>query len=200
MILSLIIFVLSISCVSAGLFDGFFGNDKNITLIKESTSGWAEIYDDGDVQSCYLVEGVFKDLPSNVKGYNLRVALYDETGKLIKEDDGYSMESIAKSSENSNPGYLCSIGVKKLVNVSKVELKIFDDEGVVVFDKNLTFSAENMDIKHVSKSESDTNDDDNYSSTSSDSKYSNKWESELYIKEMRDAERKGTYFNPPKSN
>ncbi len=39
LILSLIIVILSMSCVSAGLFDGLFGGDdnKNITLIKTIT-------------------------------------------------------------------------------------------------------------------------------------------------------------------
>lgn len=199
LILSLVIIVLGVSCVSAGLFDGLFGGDnKNITLTNESTSGWVEIHDDGSIQSCYMVDGVFEDLPSNVEGYNLKVALYDENGKLLKEADGSPMKGVAKASEKSNPTKLCFIGLEKNVNISVAEVKLYNPEGDVVLDKNVTFSMENVSIKHISKSTSDTDDADDDSSSYTYGKYSPKNEMELYTNQMREEQSKGTYFNPPK--
>ena len=169
LILSLILVILSMSCVSAGLFDGLFGgdgSDKNITLIKESVEISRIIYDDGEISTWYYVKGVFKDLPSDVKGYNLKISGYDENGKLIKDGDGFSMKSIAKSSKDSEPSLLGVVYDKEYEekNISYIELTILDKDGKIVFDKNITFNLDTMDIRYETKSvssSSDSNEDSN---------------------------------------
>lgn len=81
LVLSFILVLLTISCVSAGLFDGLFGsNDKNITLTNVTTNGWCNSYDDGDISSVYEIDGIFNDLPNNINDYELKVAIYDNGG------------------------------------------------------------------------------------------------------------------------
>ena len=176
LILSLILVILSMSCVSAGLFDGLFGgedSDKNITLIKESVEISRIIYDDGEISTWYYVKGVFKDLPSDVKGYNLKISGYDENGKLIKDGDGFSMKSIAKSSKDSEPSLLGVVYDKEYEekNISHIELTILDKDGKIVFDKNITFNLDTMDLRYETKSVSSSSDSDD----DSNDEYHSEW-------------------------
>ena len=165
LILSLIVVILSMSCVSAGLFDGLFGesdNDKNITLIKESTSGLCTFYDNGEIHAVYNVEGVLKDLPEDIDGYDLQFSFYDENGKLIKEQSALSMKFIAEHSKDSDPVDLATISVNEYKNVSFVILKLLNDDGIVVFENNVTFNMDNVetDTYHVKDSSTDSDEDD----------------------------------------
>ena len=176
LILSLILVILSMSCVSAGLFDGLFGgedSDKNITLIKESVEISRIIYDDGEISTWYYVKGVFKDLPSDVKGYNLKISGYEENGKLIKDGDGFSMKSIAKSSKDSEPSLLGVVYDKEYEekNISHIELTILDKDGKIVFDKNITFNLDTMDLRYETKSVSSSSDSDD----DSNDEYHSEW-------------------------
>lgn len=153
----ILIILLAVVAVSGCIGGGDDSNDgKNITLIKESTSGWYNIYDDETI-SVYNIEGVFKGLPSNVDGYNLRISLYED-GNLVKEDDGFLMEKIAKSSKDSYPSTLAIIGVDGYKHVDVAELKIYNKEGEIVFDQNVTIKQENMETNHITESTSENND------------------------------------------
>lgn len=161
-ILSLILVILSMSCVSAGLFDGLFGgddSDKNITLIKESTGGHCTYYDDGDIHALYFIDGVLKDLPNDIKGYDLKFSIYDENGKLIKEEYALSMKFIADHSKESDPVELGSISLDEFKNVTVTELTLYNADGVVVFDKNVTFNMDNVEIEYYHDDNSDEDDD-----------------------------------------
>ena len=151
LVLSLIIIVLSMSCVSAGLFDGLFGGEddaKNITLIKEKTHGRCTYYDSGKVHAIYSIEGVLKDLPENIDGYDLQFLVYNDNGKLLKESSATSMKYIAENSKKSEPVELGALSLDKFENVSIVKLKLINEDGTVVFDKNVTFNMENVDIEY----------------------------------------------------
>ena len=157
-----LILITSMSCVSAGLFDGLFGEDdsnKNITLLNESTHGWARFYDDGDIYTVYYLEGVLKDLPNNIDDYTIKLAIFDEKGDLIKEDDGNSIYFISKRSEKLDPVEIGAVHIDDYKNISIIELKVFDADGIIVYDKNITFTMQNMEIDYVTKNTSNSNDD-----------------------------------------
>lgn len=182
MLLVVLIIFTSFSAVSAGLFDGLFGggNDENvnITLIKEFTEGVRCIYeDDGSVNTYYTIKGVFKGLPKNVEEYNLIISLYDKNGKLMKKDDGYTMRGIAKSSKNSEVSTLGQISTydNKIRDAKYIGLTIYDDEGKIVFDKNITFTIENLETNYLTIEEDHPNDTSSSSSLSSSSSSNNKF-------------------------
>lgn len=167
----------SVSAVSAGLFDGWFGEediDKNITLIKESTDGLAYFYDDGEIHAIYSLDGVLKDLPSDVEGYNIRVTIYDENGDFIKDEAGSSMSFVSMYSEKSEPVELGSISMDDYINVSIIELKLFDEDGTIVLDENVTFRMENMNIEKLTEEDYA----DEYDDSSNSKEYHYWWSDE----------------------
>ena len=89
----------------------------------------------------------------------------DDEGNLIKEDDGdYLDYEDVNTFKKSNPETLCFISVDRLVNVSIAEVKLYDKEGILVLDKNVTFHMENVKITHAthttsSSSSSDSSDE-----------------------------------------
>lgn len=184
LILSLLLVILTMSCVSAGWFG--WGDDsaddvpENITLIKEFTEGLRGIHeDDGSVNTHYTIKGVFKGLPNNVEGYDLIISLYDKNGKLMKKDEGHSMDSIAKSSKKSEISTLGIISTydKKIIDAKYIELTIYDDNGEIVFDKNITFTIENLQTNYFTIEDDHPTNSASSSSSSSD-KYHYWWSDE----------------------
>ena len=151
----------SVSAVSAGWF-GLFGDDnagdntdvvEDITLIKESTKGDHYIYDDGEEYTYYDLKGVIKGLPKDGEGYSFKTAIYDKSGKLIKEGDQYSsMGYLSSYFKKSEPDTLSQIKIDGFKNVSFYELKVYDPNGATVLEKNITFKMENMNTFHRTKS------------------------------------------------
>lgn len=179
------------SCVSAGLFDGLFGGDdnKSITLTNTTTDGWCNSYDDGTSSSVYEIEGILNNLPDNVNKYELKVSIYDENGKLIKEDNGYNLKSIVRSSEKSKPSLIGMVIIDDSKNVSNIEVKLIDEEGTIVFNENTTFDMDNMDINHLTKETSSSSDDDEYEHSDWYKKYQDS------LDKRREKEiREGTYY------
>lgn len=178
LILSLLIIVLSMSFVSAGLFDGFFGeNDKDISLIKESTEATRNIYDDGRVDTIYSIKGVFKDLPNDIKGYNLKISLFDEQGNLMKESDGYAMKDIARNSKDSEPHELGLIYTSEyeIKNATSILLTMYNADGNIVFNKNITFNMNNMKINKLTKDKSSSSSSDKTNISKMDYDEFNEW-------------------------
>lgn len=174
-----VVILASVNVVSAGFFDFLFGedsndSDKNITLIKEYTYGEHFIQDKGDYTT-YELYGVLKGLPNDVTGYTLRVAIYDENKKLIREDEGFSsMYQVSDYSKRSEPAWLGYIEVNDFLNVSLYELKVYNPDGEIVLNENVTFKMENIKTFDVRDDGSSS-----ISSSSSSSSSSNSNEKDL---------------------
>lgn len=156
LILSFIVLLLSVSSVNAGLFD-FLGFGPNIELTDETTSGICTIYDDtGRVYTTYYINGVLKGLPDNLRDYNLKSSIYDENGKLVGEyDDIVALEWIAESSKNNEPAMIGFVTIDDFKNVSVYELKIYNPDGEMIFEDNVTFSMDKMSFDHYNESDID---------------------------------------------
>lgn len=139
--------VLLIGLIAFGLngHDDISSNDsKNITLIKEKINGYA-YESDGKIYSSYYLEGVIKNLPKDVKDYDLRGTFFDEDGKYIYEDQGY-LDYIKESSDDSTPTLLASCYTEDLRNLSYVKLELKDPNGNIVFNKTIDYDMDKMDL------------------------------------------------------
>lgn len=164
------IFLLFIGIVNFSM--GSFGNNgveeventviqKNITLIKESAKGSIELYDDGDIIAIYSIEGVLKDLPDNVYGYTSKIALYDENGELLKEDDGWPLDFIESYSRKSQTTELAVTSIDDDKNIQIIEYKLYDFDGNIVLDENVTISKGNIEVNHFNKADFEANSNNN---------------------------------------
>lgn len=120
------------------------GDSKNITLIKEKINGYA-YESDGKIYSSYYLEGVIKNLPKDVKDYDLRGTFYDEDGKYIYEDQGY-LDYIKESSDESTPTLLASCYTEDLRNLSYVKLELRDPNGNIVLNRTIDYDMDKMDL------------------------------------------------------
>lgn len=184
-LLIVVVILSSISAVSAGWFDGLFGwgdnENKNITLIKEYTYGEHFIRANGDDYTTYELYGVLKDLPDDVTGYTLRVAIYDENEKLVKEDEGFaSMYTISDYSERSEPAWLGYIELNDFINISFYELKLYNPDGEIVLEENVTFTMGNIQTFDLRSSDSSSSTSSSSSTTSSSSSSSSSSDSNSY--------------------
>ena len=125
-------------------------DDTNITLIRVDASGrgyWA--YGSNDPYYHYEVEGVFKNLPSNLQGYDLKAIFYDENGKFVHEG-GLDIESIAKDSLNNEITEIAGFGVyNTMYNISHIEITIDNPDGEIVFNQTIEFDMDKMDLSSL---------------------------------------------------
>lgn len=68
------------------------------------------------------------------------------------------MKHIARASDKSESSLLGMVIIDEFKNVSNIEIKIHDENGVVVFSENNTFNMKNMDINHLTKDTSSSDD------------------------------------------
>lgn len=139
-----LVLIIGLIAFSLGRSDDVSSNDsKNITLIKEKINGYA-YESEGKTYYSYYLEGVIKNLPRNIKDYDLRGTFYDENGKYIYEDQGY-LDYIKESSDKSVPTILASCYTQDLRNLSYVQLELKDPNGNVVFNKTINYDMDKMD-------------------------------------------------------
>lgn len=139
-----IILLIGIIALNFNGHDVSTNDGGNITLIKEKINGYA-YESDGKIYSSYYIEGVLKNLPKDLKDYDLRGTFYDEDGKFIYEDRGY-LEYIKDSSDKSEPTLLASCYCDGLRNLSYVDLELRDPNGKVVFNKTIDYNMDQMDL------------------------------------------------------
>ena len=144
LILGLILIIGLIAFSFNGDADTGSSDSKNITLIKEKITGYA-YESDGKPYYSYYLEGVIKNLPRNIKDYDLRCTFYDEDGRYIYEDQGY-LEYIKESSDKSTPTILGSCYTQDLRNLSYVKLELKDPNGKIVLNRTIDYDMDKMDL------------------------------------------------------
>ena len=156
---------------NAELFDQT-NEGKNITLIKESTSGYA-FYSSGKPVYNYAASGVFKNIPQDSNGFTVRGTFYDESGKEVGSDESY-LEYFEYSTENSDPTEIVCLQTHDMVDVNKIKIEILNPDGEIVFEKTLKYDMDKFDVSGLDDSSTDdeTNDteedlDSDYDSSSS---------------------------------
>lgn len=132
-------------------------DDTNITLIRIDASGegyWA--YGSNNPYYRYEVDGVFKNLPSDLQGYNLKANFYDENGKFVHEG-GLDIEDIAKDSANNEITEIAGFGVyNTMYNISYIEIIIDNPNGEIVFNQTIEFDMDKMDLSSLDHKPSNT--------------------------------------------
>lgn len=146
-------------------------DDANITLIKAESSGSA-FYGYGTNQECYNynLNGVFRNLPDNLQGYDLKSTFYDENGEYL-HDSSEDIENVAEHSANDESYGVAHWQAHKLYNVSKIEVVILDPDGNVVFNETYDYDMKKMDLSGLDH-EPTTTTDSSANSTSGSSSYS----------------------------
>ena len=122
-------------------------NDNNITLIKENVKGQAYL-SDGKPICYYHVDGVLKNLPDNIEGYDLKGTFYDENNKYIGENNAM-MRFVKEDSDKSELSTLVTCYTHGVKNLSYVELEMTDPNGNVILNKTLNYDMEKMDLSEV---------------------------------------------------
>lgn len=120
-------------------------DSKNITLIKEKITGYAYEDSDGKPYYSFYLEGVIKNLPRNIKDYDLRCTFYDEDDRYIYEDQGY-LEFIKEYSDKSEPTILGSCYTEDLRNLSYVKLELKGPDGNIVLNRTIDYDMDKMDL------------------------------------------------------
>lgn len=142
---------------------------KNISLIKESTSGYA-FYSSGKTVYQYDLRGVLKNIPEDSNGFTVRGTFYGDDGKSLGEDE-MDLDYFEYSSENSNPESIVSLQKYEFVNVSEIQVTILNPDGDVVFDETFDYDMNEFDLSGLDdKPETDDDNDDletDYESSSS---------------------------------
>lgn len=162
------IIVLCSTVSSFDLFDNDNSDDNsddNITLIKNETSGYASVTEGEDPNYYYYVDGVLKNLPNNLQGYDLKTIFYAENGTFLHEDEGnirYIAVDSAKS-EQSTIGYWCT---QDPVNISYVEIIIINPDGEIVFNQTMNYDMEKFDYSRLNHPYSPSSSSDSTSSSS----------------------------------
>ena len=140
---------------------------KDISLIKESTSGYA-FYSSNKTVYQYDLKGVFKNIPADPDGFTVRGIFYDD-GKVIKEDE-MDLDYYSYYTENSEPTSLVSIQTHDFENVTDVQVIIMNPDGEVVFDETYDYDMDKFDLSGLDeKPEIDSNEDTDSTSDSSSS-------------------------------
>lgn len=124
---------------------------QNITLIKEYTHGYAFLNDKGDAVYNYDLKGVFKNLPEDFKGYELKTTYYDENDNYIAEEVNSYMKNVFKSSKDSQPSFLGAYQTHDFVNVSRIQLEMTNPNGTIVFNESVDFDMDKMDLSGLEK-------------------------------------------------
>lgn len=122
-------------------------DDVNIKLIKTSTSGYTVTSSNKTVY-CYNVEGVVRNLPNKGEGYTLKGSFYDKNGNLIREVDSYlGLDYYFDEFEKSEPQLLLQLTTNSLVNVSHVEVVIYNPDGEIIHNESVQFKMENFKFR-----------------------------------------------------
>lgn len=157
---------------NAELFDQT-NEGKNISLIKESTRGYA-FYSSNKTVYNYDLNGVLINIPKDPKGFTVHGKFYDENGGVVKESE-MDLDYFTYYTENSDPTTIAGIQTYDFVNVSEIEVKIMNPYGEVVFDETFKFNMNEFDLSRLddkpeANDENDTGNDNlnaNSSSTNS---------------------------------
>ncbi len=147
-----IILILAIIGIIAFSVIGNSNNNdsQNITLIKENTYGFTFV-NDGVPFYNYELEGVFKNLPDDPKGYQMKASYYDTEGNFIKDYEDDYLSTVFHFSKDSQPFTLGSIQTNDFYNVSHIQLEITDPNGDLVFNESVDFNMEKMDLSGLEK-------------------------------------------------
>ena len=131
---------------NSGVFDET-NEGRNISLVKESTGGYAYI-SSGEEVYYYYVNGVFINIPRDSTGFTIRTTFLDEDGKRLGTRDG-NLHYFEYSTEKS---YIRTIGwmsKPSLVNVSEVEIVILNPRGENVFNQTLEFYMDEFALSKI---------------------------------------------------
>ena len=155
---------------NSGLFDET-NEGKNISIIKESTSGYA-FYSSNKTVYNYDLIGVLKNIPIDSKGFTVHGTFYDENGKAIKETNT-DLDYFSYYTENSDPTTIVGIQTYEFVNVSEIQVTIMNPEGDVVFNETFDFNMDKFDLSKLDDKpdveDTDSTDDSNKNSSSTSS-------------------------------
>ena len=134
---------------NAELFDET-NEGRNITLVKESTEGYA-YYSSGEEVYSYSVSGVFINIPKDSTGFTVKTTFLDEDGKKVGTWDE-DLDYFEYWTENSEPDTIGFMTKHSLVNVSDVEIVIFNPMGEKVFNQTLKFNMDEFDLSRIGDS------------------------------------------------
>ena len=127
---------------NSGLFDET-NEGKNISIIKESTSGYA-FYSSNKTVYNYDLIGVLKNIPMDSEGFTVHGKFYDGNGKVIKERNS-DLDYFSYYTEKSDPTTIVGIQTYEFVNISKIQVTIMNPGGDVVFDESYDFDMDKFD-------------------------------------------------------
>ena len=147
--LSALVVIVAIVGIMAFSFIGNNTDDsQNITLIKENTYGFTFV-NDGVPFYNYELEGVFKNLPDDPKGYQMKASYYDTDNNFIKSYEDDYLSTVFHFSKDSQPFTLGSIQTNEFYNVRHIQLEITDPNGELVFNESVDFDMGKMDLSGV---------------------------------------------------
>lgn len=149
-ILAAIILIIAIGTIIFSFTGGPNEDIQNITLIKENTYGFTFV-NDGVPYYNYELEGVFKNLPDDPKGYQMKASYYDTDNKFVKDYEDDYLSTVFHFSKDSQPFTLGSIQTNEFHNISYIQLEITDPEGDLVFNESVDFNMEKMDLSGLDK-------------------------------------------------
>ncbi len=131
---------------NSGVFDET-NEGRNITLVKESTSGYAFI-SSGEVVYYYDVRGVLLNIPKDPTGFTFETTFLDENGKRVGKW-GEMLDLLTFSTEYSDPTSLGFMSKNSLVNVSNAEVVVFNPRGEKVFNQTVEFNMDEFDFSRI---------------------------------------------------
>ena len=139
----------------------------NISLVKESTSGYAFISSDGDEVYDYSLKGVLINIPSDSTGFTVRSTFLDDSGKSVGKDE-IGLDYLEYSTENSEPTTIASIQ-KDSFDEQTVDFDMDDFDLSRLDEKNETTANDSADSDSVTATLSSDNNDSQTDSSNDDS-------------------------------
>jgi len=135
--------------IGIGIFSSIPNNDDtNITLNNVETSGYTFVSSTNQEYYYYNLQGVFKNLPSDLHDYTLKSRYYGTNGEYLHQTTSNNLNGIA---ENPSMYYIAHWEATRYYNVSKIELNIFNPDGNIVFNETYDFNMEKMDLTGLDK-------------------------------------------------
>ena len=129
-------------------FTNTASDDTNITLIKQETKGYVFINNGSDPYYNYWVGGVLLNLPSNLKGYDLKTIYYGENNEYLHENNG-NIKWVAENSAKSDPNTIGYWQTQDPHNISKVEVIIINPLGEIVFNETVKYDMNKFDYSRL---------------------------------------------------
>lgn len=161
MIIGIIIVAIIIIVAAAMTLPDMLNDGSNIKLVKEDTAGYA-FYSGGKEVYDYYIEGTLQNLPNN-DNFEVKMVAYDTEGNQIRGvHDSPSSTSVLKyDADHGITGRVANIQSYEPLNISKVELLVYNPDGEVVFNQTLDFDMNNVDLSGLDeKPDTTTTDDD----------------------------------------